>query len=175
MKFYVVKAITNKTYVKTLGEYVELSTAETICDINKNNYDFAKSTINRCCCLESVPDVEFTIVEIDKEPMIGETAAVLRNDVEKNCKVSRTLDVWEEITEFIRDNSRKTMNSYEDYIDFYYDNTRVYSNMHDYFDGQFESSSASLVDYKNEIDELESAIESGDKKVLSNGEIIEII
>lgn len=175
MKFYVVKAITNKSYVKILGEYEDRSTAEKVRTVSEDNYNFAKKAINSYCCLESVPNVRFTIVEIDKEPMLGETAAVLRNDVEKNCKVSRTLDVWEEITEFIRDNSRKTMNSYEDYIDFYYANTRVYSNMHDYFDGQFESSSASLVDYKNEIDELESAIESGDKKVLSNGEIIEII
>ncbi len=174
MKFYVVKAITNKSYVKTLGEYAELSTAETVCDINKNNYDFAKNTINKCCCLESVPNVEFAIVEIDKEPMIGETAAVLRNDVEKNCKVSRTLDVWEEITEFIRDNSRKTMNSYEDYIDFYYANTRVYSNMHDYLDSELNYL-ATFTAYKAKIDELELAIKNGDKKILSNGEIIEII
>lgn len=174
MKFYAVKAITNKTYVKTLGEYVELSTAETICDINKNNYYFAKNIINRCCCLESAPNVEFTIVEIDKKPMIGETAAVLRNDVEKNCKVSRTLDVWEEITEFIRDNSRKTMNSYKDYIDFYYANTRVYSNMHDYLASELNDS-ASLTAYKAKIDEFELAIKSGDKKILSNGEIIEIV
>lgn len=174
MKFYVVNAITNKSYVKTLGEYAEFNTAEIICDINKNNYNLAKSIISHCCCLESVPNVEFAIVEIDKEPMIGETAAVLRNDVEKNCKVSRTLDVWEEITEFIRDNSRKTMNSYEDYIDFYYANTRVYSNMHDYLDSELNDS-ASFTAYKAKIDEFELAIKSGDKKILSNGEIIEII
>lgn len=175
MKFYAVKAITNKTYVKTLGEYTDRGTAETICGINKNNYDFAKITINRCCCLESVPNVEFVITEIDKEPTIGEVVAVLRNDVEKNCKVFRTPDVWNEIAEFIRDNSRKTMNSYQDYIDFYYANTYVYSDIHDYFDSRFEDSPASLIDYKNEIAELELAVKSGDKKVLSNGEIIEII
>lgn len=174
MKFYVVKAITNKTHVKTLREYTEYDTARANCYDIKADYDNARKTIERCCCLESVPNVEFTIVEIDKEPMIGEIAAVLRNDVEKNCKVSRTLDVWEEITEFIRDNSRKTMSSYEDYIDFYYANTRVYSNMHDYLASELNDS-ASLTAYKNEIDELESAIESGDKKVLSNGEIIEIV
>lgn len=174
MKFYAVKAITNKTYVKTLGEYTDRGTAETICGINKNNYDFAKITINRCCCLESVPNVEFVITEIDKEPMIGEVVAVLRNDVEKNCKVFRTPDVWNEIVEFIRDNSRKVMNSYEDYIDFYYANTRVYSNMHDYLDSELNDS-ASLTAYKAKIDELELAIKSGDKKVLLNGEIIEII
>lgn len=174
MKFYAVKAITNKSYVKTLGEYADRGTAETLRDINKNNYDSAKSTINHCCCLESVPDVEFVITEIDKAPMIGETAAVLRNDVEKNCKVFRTPDVWNEIVEFIRDNSRKTMNSYEDYIDFYYTNICVYSNMRAYLAIELNAS-ASLTAYKAKIDELELAIKSGDKKILSNGEIIEII
>lgn len=179
---YVIKAVARplegEASVRIVGEYEDYDTA-----VRQRRAMDERCRVARGIILDYA-DIEFPVVrftvedgkinnESDKKPTVEEIAVALRDDVQKNHKVFR-VHAWKEIVEFIRDNGRKTMSSCQDYIDFYYDNTCVYSSMHDYLDSELNDS-ASFTAYQAKIDEFESAIKSGYKKILSNGEIIEII
>lgn len=172
MKFYVVNAITNKSYVKILGEYADRSTAQRVCTVSESNYDFSKRIIERCCYLGSVPDVEFEISEIDREPTVEEVALVMQDRLDPSKH--RTLNTWKEIVEFIHVNTKKKLNT-EEYISFYWVGLAIYDNVGKYPNSYLLNMPSLAIAYKKRIAELELDFKNGKIKILGNGEVIELV
>ena len=186
---YVIKAVARplegKASVRVVGEYEDYDTA-----VRQRRAMDERCRVARGIILDYA-DIEFPVVrftvedgeinnESDKKPTVEEIATAMYTARSGKDYVTRTVDVYKEIAEFIRDHSEeKLMESYVDYLDFYVDRMYAYYNINDFIDSYIRyhvASNTSPIDAVREaVCNLEKSIEDKKRKLLSNGEIIELV
>ena len=184
---YVIKAVARplegEASVRVVGEYEDYDTA-----VRQRRAMDERCRVARGIILDYA-DIEFPVVRFtvedgeinsksDKKPTVEEIAMYTARSGKDY--VTRTVDVYNEIVEFIRDHSEeKLMESYVDYLDFYVDRMYAYYNINDFINSYISyhvAPNTSPIDaFREAVCNLEKSIEDKKRKLLSNDEIIELV
>ena len=177
---YVIKAVARplegKAPVRVVGEYEDYDTAVRQCRAMEERCRVARGIILDYADIE-FPVVRFTVGdgeinnESDKKPTVEEVALVMQDRLDPSKH--RTLNTWKEIVEFIHANTKRTLNA-DKYTSLYWESVNIYDDEGMCLD-RYLSSATSLAEYKKRIAELELDFKNGKIKILSNGEVIELV
>ena len=186
---YVIKAVARplegEASVRIVGKYEDYDTA-----VRQRRAMDERCRVARGIILDYA-DIEFPVVrftvedgeinnESDKKPTVEEIAAAMYTARSRKDYVTRTVDVYKEIVEFIRDHSEeKSMESYVDYLNFYVDSIYAYYSINNFIESYISyhvAPDTSPIDaFREAVCNLEKSIEDKKRKLLSNGEIIELV